>query len=425
MSKHRQALLLFLAFLIASACALPSAAVTQVAQVQKPVEIVAAETWSAMQTSQALSATPTFTPVPTDTPTPTEAPLLPGTPSNTPTATDTLVPMLTQAASATTAPVVASLTPVPTRTATKASGGGGSTSPTLVKTATSIPCNLARLVRHLTIPNGSYLPPDTPFTKIWRIQNIGSCEWYTNYYFIPVAGDAMGGALVQITTRVKPGQTIDISVPMIAPSLPGNYKGGWALRVGTLLFGDYSSNNSPFVVEINVGNPPGGVVFRFAENYCSAQWVSNAGNLPCPSKVNNRNGFVQYLKEANTEEGFTFDTGLWTQPAFTPGGYIYGTFPGLPILAGDRFRAKVGCLSGATACNVKFSLFAQQLGGLKTLVQSWVEVFDGTATVIDIDLSAHAGMAVSFTLLVEDIGLTAASAQEARAFWLTPIIFRP
>lgn len=425
--SRRKALLLSLALLLTLACSLPSAIATRQPAAQMPVDTIVAQTWSAMQTQESLSATPTFTAAPSETPTQTSEPIAQGqTPGATlsPTPTLTLIPQLTPITPQPSITPLPSLTPVPTATNTKVPAATKPPSSS-TKTPTSIPCNLAKLVRHVTIPNGSYIPAGAAFTKVWRIRNIGSCEWYTNYYFIPVAGDSLGGAPLQITTRVKPNQEIDIAIPMVAPLTPGNYKGGWALRVGTYLFGDYSNDNSPFVVEINVGNPPGGVLFSFVQSACSAQWVSNAGILPCPGKIGARNGFIRPLSEVDSEENFYFEPTLWTQPALTPGGYIYGTFPGLPIFPGDRFRAKLGCMDGATACQVKFSLYAQPLGGSKVLVASWTETYDGILSDVDLDLSAFAHPALSFTLLVEDVGNTSASIQSARAIWINPILYRP
>jgi len=429
----RKALFFGLALLVTLGCALPSAVATRQPAAQVPVDTIVAATWSAMQTQEALSATPTFTLAPggipsqtagaTQTAEPNTQPQTPGA-TFSPTPTWTLIPPLTSVVPPPSITPLPSLTPVPTATNTRVPAATNPPSSS-TKTPTGIPCNLAKLVRHITIPNGSYIPPGAAFTKVWRIRNIGSCEWYTQYYFINVVGDPLGGAPLQLTTRVKPNQEIDIAIPMVAPLTPGNYKGGWALRVGTYLFGDYSNDNSPFVVEINVGSPPSGVIFSFVNSACSAQWVSNAGILPCPGKIGARNGFIRPLNEVDSEENFYFEPTLWTQPALTPGGYIYGAFPGLPIFAGDRFRAKLGCMDGATACQVKFSLYVQPLGGTKVLVASWTEVYDGILSDIDLDLSAFAHPALSFTLLVEDVGNTSASVQSARAIWINPILYRP
>ena len=39
----------------------------------------------------------------------------------------------------------------------------------------SVPCNQFSFVRDLSIPDGSYMKPNERFTKIWQVQNTGSC----------------------------------------------------------------------------------------------------------------------------------------------------------------------------------------------------------------------------------------------------------
>jgi hypothetical protein len=101
------------------------------------------------------------------------------------------------------------------------------------------------------------------FTKTWRLKNNGTCTWTSGYQLVFDHGDAMGGpSSVPLTSgTVAPGQTIDISVDLTAPSKPGAYQGYWKLRNPSgVLFGWGSNADSAFWVKIQVeaaaGQPP-------------------------------------------------------------------------------------------------------------------------------------------------------------------------
>lgn len=113
-------------------------------------------------------------------------------------------------------------------------------------TATS-DCDKADFVSDVTIPDGTTLDPGESFTKTWRLKNSGTCSWTPSYSVVFNSGDSMSGPASQaLTANVNPGQTVDMSVNMKAPSTPGNYKGYWRLRnAAGVLF-------STFYVDIKV-----------------------------------------------------------------------------------------------------------------------------------------------------------------------------
>ena len=53
--------------------------------------------------------------------------------------------------------------------------------PVLTPTNTPIPCNLASFITDVTYPDNAHLAPNQAFVKTWRIRNIGSCSWNSNY----------------------------------------------------------------------------------------------------------------------------------------------------------------------------------------------------------------------------------------------------
>jgi hypothetical protein len=111
----------------------------------------------------------------------------------------------------------------------------------------------------VTIPDGTLLDPSENFTKTWRLRNTGSCTWNSSYELIFKEGDAMGGPASQTLTggNVAPGQTVDISVDLTAPSSEGEYRGDWQIRSDKgIVFGVGTSGTVAFFVEIEVGEAP-------------------------------------------------------------------------------------------------------------------------------------------------------------------------
>jgi len=107
----------------------------------------------------------------------------------------------------------------------------------IVNTATAIPtgtpeCNLAYFTADVSYPDGSQVPVGSSFTKTWRFKNLGTCTWTSGYKIVFDHGDHMNGPADQSLTpgTVAPGQTVDVSVNLVAPSTPGTYQGFWFLR---------------------------------------------------------------------------------------------------------------------------------------------------------------------------------------------------
>jgi len=161
--------------------------------------------------------------------------------------------------------------------------------PTNTPTATPLPCNRAEFVTDVTIPDGEDITIFDTFTKTWRLRNVGTCTWTSDYRVVFDHGDQMlAPNSAPITSgSVAPGATVDVSVPMEAPGTPGTYKGYWKLRgADGVLFGVGASGNVAFWVEIeSISNLPAGPNFQVAfENVhaCGSLqyatfWVANSG----------------------------------------------------------------------------------------------------------------------------------------------------
>jgi hypothetical protein len=117
--------------------------------------------------------------------------------------------------------------------------------------------NQAEFIKNLTINDNTVLEGGQFFTKIWRIENVGTCTWSTSYSLVFSSGETMGGALsTPLTQDAKPGETIDLRLVLIAPSYAQPYTGNWMLQdpAGNL-FGVGEQFNQPLAVTIVVKPP--------------------------------------------------------------------------------------------------------------------------------------------------------------------------
>lgn len=109
----------------------------------------------------------------------------------------------------------------------------------------------------LSIPDDSLILPGQAFTKRWALENAGSCTWTKDYRVTFLYGEQMGAPdSVTLGGEVSPGQTVEITIDMIAPATPGTYRSNWKLRSDSnSLFGIGPNGSSPFWVQIIVVQP--------------------------------------------------------------------------------------------------------------------------------------------------------------------------
>ncbi len=79
-----------------------------------------------------------------------------------------------------------------------------------------------------------YVKSGEAFVKTWRVQNTGTCTWTPSYRLVYAYGNVtaaqMGGLPLNIPANVTPGQSIDLSVPLTAPTDPLTYQGFWQVQ---------------------------------------------------------------------------------------------------------------------------------------------------------------------------------------------------
>jgi hypothetical protein len=132
-------------------------------------------------------------------------------------------------------------TNTPTETPTLAPSATATSATPLASATSSVPttfCYGMVLVTDVTIPDGTPMTPGQAFTKTWRVQNTGTCNWDAGFKFVFTVGDSMSGKPFVQTTSVAPAQTLDISIAMIAPTKAGEVTGHWRMSTAAnALFG--------------------------------------------------------------------------------------------------------------------------------------------------------------------------------------------
>jgi hypothetical protein len=98
-------------------------------------------------------------------------------------------------------------------------------------------CANMKFVSDVTIPDETQLAIGSTFTKTWRVQNTGTCEWTTGFRLVFAYGEAMSGQSVAIPSVVPVGQQVDISVNLKVPNKPSKLTGVWRL---------FDDKNQPF-----------------------------------------------------------------------------------------------------------------------------------------------------------------------------------
>lgn len=302
--------------------------------------------------------------------------------------------------------------------------------PTLVPTATpvpptatpSIPCNQADFIADVTVPDGSIATPGMYFSKTWRLRNSGSCTWTSGYDLVFSSGDSLGGPYEQaLPGSVAPGQVVDLTVNLTAPGRDGSFRGYWRLRDASgTLFGIGRSGGS-FYVDISVRTPQSNNPYDFVGSYCSAEWTTGAGRIPCQGAVDDSRGFVRRIDRPTLESGYVDDEPvLQTHPQMITDGVIRGKYPAFKVENGHYFVAVIGCANKVDACDVKFQL-DYQIGNnpIQTLA-SWNEVYDEQFRIVEVDLSGLRGNNVNLILTVFANG----SSNQDYAQWLAPRVVK-
>lgn len=402
MKKIKKISWLILILIVLTACNYPSSKPGPVTPTVNMVQTAAAATIAAIHTEQAPVETqgaveliPSNTP-PNEQPANTQAPDEPTLepteeipPTSTPWPTYTPLP---------------TFTPYPTNTPTP-----------------TAPCNQMQFIRDVTIPDLTWMRPEQPFTKIWEIQNTGSCTWDSSYSV--VYGDS-GGTFGASASKalpnvpVNPGGKVQIAIGFTAPNTDGEYTSVWKLQP------DGGSKFGSMNVQINVdGNPN---TIYFTDMLCSAEWRNGTEILPCPNEKTNPKGSMYIENNPKFETGYTDDeTAIIMIPQQKTDGEVKGTFFYIKMPANPaHFVTLIGCTKDNEGCDADIFIY-YRVKGSDTLVQlgAWDQRYDNSLQNIDIDLNGKSleGKEVEFTFLVKAAG----PYTDDEIFFLLPRIYVP
>ncbi|HUG33818.1 MAG TPA: NBR1-Ig-like domain-containing protein [Anaerolineales bacterium] len=121
----------------------------------------------------------------------------------------------------------------------------------------------ALFVEDITIPDNTNLSQGETFTKTWKLQNAGTCDW-SGYTMAFSSGDRMDAPDSVPVPETPADSTVEISVDLTAPSSDGSFKGNFELRNATGAVVPIGIENT-FWVKIVVGE----TVAQFGTTNCN------------------------------------------------------------------------------------------------------------------------------------------------------------
>ncbi|MGA2503635.1 MAG: NBR1-Ig-like domain-containing protein [Anaerolineales bacterium] len=95
-------------------------------------------------------------------------------------------------------------------------------------------CDNSQFVTDVTIPDGTEVAAKSEIVKTWRVKNLGPCTWNKNYHLIfgwgGIGTNWNSNHPVPFPVTVIPGESLEITVDLDAPSAPGNYTAAFRLQ---------------------------------------------------------------------------------------------------------------------------------------------------------------------------------------------------
>ncbi len=257
---------------------------------------------------------------------------------------------------------------------------------------------------------------------------------------------------IKLPSNVNPGQTIDVSIDLIAPSTPDTYKGIWSFEDNTgKQFGLGTSANGQIWVQVKVilapTNTPSPlpeptqtseptieptltipvntplletIAYDLVSETCSAQWFSNNIQQPCPKSNSEAQNTINLVTLPALEDGSTLiSPALMIKPGDT-NGPIQGIYPDYLVQAGDHFRAIASCEANSISCSALLRVSYQD--NSNTIVDLWAvgEFYDQKYTQIDVDISSLAGQKVKFILDITPLNAD----PDNHVLWVSPGVYR-
>jgi len=294
--------------------------------------------------------------------------------------------------------------------------------------------NKGRFAGDVTVKDGTEFAPGEPFEKVWSVTNYGDCPWGGGYAIRFIEGDLMGAPeSVPLVERVEPEATGSITIPMVAPDLPGTYRGNWQLvgldgePFGPDLYLEIKV--VPGILRVDEANAT--PLYDFVANAAQAQWSAGGTTYTLAETPIDRNLIIpdpQGLVALGPAEfrGETTVPGnvLLTHPHLELG-LIEGVYQvDTPLQPGDALIGSLG-LPKAAAINddgVTFEMSFKPANGPDQLLFSKSVKYEDTPVAIRQALtSLPPGQTGTFTLRVKG----GASLSYDWATWIEMRLVRP
>jgi hypothetical protein len=108
---------------------------------------------------------------------------------------------------------------------------GATATATLVTGAVVESCEVGASLVGETYPDGTIVQPGETFTKVWNVQNTGTCVWDVTWQLVFSGGDLMDGiATYSLPQPAQPGDIIPVPIILRSPAQSGAYAGEWMLK---------------------------------------------------------------------------------------------------------------------------------------------------------------------------------------------------
>ncbi len=234
-------------------------------------------------------------------------------------------------------------------------------------------------VSDITIPDGMTITPNTIFTKIWYVQNSGTCMWNSNYKVVYNSGDEVGMAkafpLLEPGNYIRPGESTAVQVHLLAPTeINKTYSTVWALESDKgIRFGSGPAKNLYLSSNFRVENQ-----FVVTQNFGSLICSDDYGYITCGANGDSDRGAVYYDETPMSEAGRYFGSpGIAVRPPKGENTSVRFEFGPLRFPRGSTFYTNFGCRPESPTCDVQIRLYARETGYGERLVQEIREWNDG------------------------------------------------
>jgi hypothetical protein len=146
---------------------------------------------------------------------------------------------------------------------------------TVNSSALAYGCSNLAFVRHVNYPDETVMSPGQNFTKTWKVENNGTCDWLFGYRLTVVDGGNMDPTIHgSLGKLVKPGSWAELSATLSAPTKAGTYTAYFRFSDGSHQFG------ATLGVTIKVENAPANTAVPANTNTSAPTSTNTSTNVP-------------------------------------------------------------------------------------------------------------------------------------------------